>query len=124
MPTEKKVLPKTWEEFCKITNRDPKELPADAISKRSIADFKLSTIILWCNKGILPDYTNYDQTKYEPWWELTKDESKPSGFGLSYGDCDCWGTHTSVGPRFAFLDSDDLRHVTKYFIADYEDLLL
>ncbi|HXR85047.1 MAG TPA: hypothetical protein VN722_12095 [Hanamia sp.] len=124
MPTKKRVLAKTWEEFCKLTKRIPEEFPADAISKRSIADFKLSTMILYYNGGKLPDFTDGQVWKYEPWWRIVKDDKHPSGFGLSYRVYDNWRTFTAVGPRFAFLDSDVLEHMVKYFINDYIDLIL
>jgi hypothetical protein len=123
MPTKKRVLAKTWEEFCKLTDRNPNEFPEDVKGKRGIADFKLSTMILYYN-GKLPDYTDSSQDKYEPWWQIVKDKKRPSGFGLSFNDDAAWLTYTYVGPRFAYFDPEVLRHVTKYFIEEYNDLIL
>lgn len=129
MKAKKRVLPKTWEEYCKLAGSKAIELPdvsllAETIGKRVIADFKLSAVILYCNGGVLADFTNYSQWKYVPWWRVVIDANKPSGFGLSYLGYVRWYTFTYVGPRFAFLDSDHVGHVAKYFIEEYNNLIL
>ncbi len=125
-----KVLPTSWEHFCELTGRDPiASLPNvsqldEKTAGRLIADHKLAAMILFCNGGKLPDYTDSSTWKHEPWWEVVKDKKKPSGRGLSYHGCDYWSTGTCVGPRFAFLEEEDLLHIVKHFLELYEALYL
>lgn len=83
------TLPKTWSEFCKITKRDPKKLPDVSMydkkhQKHAIADFKLTLIIEYCNEGWIPDYTNYNEYKYFPYFEVKADKKHLSGFSVSH----------------------------------------
>ena len=80
-------LPTTWAEFCKLTGRNPKELPDVSVldkreQKRKIADHKLALIIAYCNGDVKPDYTNTNQWKYEPVFKVIADKKNPAGRGL------------------------------------------
>lgn len=121
--------PETWEEFCQQTGRDPLALPdtsmyEDKDKAQAIANFKLNLLLPYCCKE-RPDYTDRSKTKYEIWWEVIKDESRPSGLGLRYDGygCDYWATDTNVGPRFGFANLKDLKHMATHFIELYIDLL-
>lgn len=113
----------TWEAFCEATGRDPKDFGCE-VTPRGISGYKLAAMILHCNGGKLPDYSDSSTWKYEPWWKIVKDKKKPSGLGLSYDDYGHWHTDTSVGPRFAFLETDHLEHMVEHFLEDYENWML
>jgi len=74
------------------------------------------------NRGSVLDAGNTEQYKYFPWHVITKDKSKPSGFGLSYHGYDGWHTHSDVGVRLCFLRSEDAIDAGKKFIEIYENL--
>lgn len=126
--TSKQAFPKTWEEYCKQTGRDPKIIPdvsvyEDRDKKHAIADFKLTLMI----RHINVDEVNYKysgQTKREIWWDVVQDNSRPSGLGLSFYDCAYWHTTTYCGPRFAYLSVEAVEHAVKHWIDLLNDLIL
>jgi len=116
----KQAFPDTWEDFCKQTGRDPNVLPDvsaydDRDKKHVIAAFKLIPMIRHVN-GEEVDHTNSSQDKYEIWWRVVKDKSRPSGLGLSYRFYVFWTTSTICGPRFCFLDYDTMRKAADKWI--------
>jgi hypothetical protein len=83
---------KTFEGACKALGIDAKKLPdvsmlpadhQDAI----IAHYKLVIIAQALNEGWKPDWSDYNQYKYYPWFNVR------SGSGLSYFDFVGWTTH-------------------------------
>ena len=115
----------TWEQFCKASKTNPK-LPdfstfPEEDRAHMAADYQLARIIKFFNEGVIPDYTpGNNQKKYEPYFYVVKDSSKPSGFALSSGGYGLAYDYSFVGLRFAFLDYDSMRHVTLHFISLYE----
>jgi hypothetical protein len=80
---------KTFEGACKALGIDAKKLPdvsmlpadhQDAI----IAHYKLVIIAQALNEGWKPNWSDYNQYKYYPWFDVR------SGSGLSYDDYGCW----------------------------------
>jgi len=128
MAAKKIKFPTKWEEFCKLTKRDPNALPDvsaydDRDKKHALADFKLTHMIRYVNADKV-DHTNSSQVKYEIWWWIVKDDTKPSGLGLSFNFCDYWGTATYCGPRFCFLSTADLKLAVEHWIDLFTDLIL
>jgi len=123
--TKEKVLPlpKSWEEFCEQTGRDPLLLPDTSVYEESnkaqaIANFKLNLLIPYCNKKPIPA----NDTHYEIWWDKVKDTSRPSGVGLRYYVFDHWATTTNGGPRFAYVSPEVGKHMVKYFLELLQDM--
>jgi hypothetical protein len=89
-------LPKTFEGACRVMKLDPaKVLPKVSTvpkkhQKALVATFKLYVIIEAINylrngkKGWAPNFNDYNERKYYPWWDMEKTEDTPSGFRL-YG---------------------------------------
>lgn len=124
----KPTVPETWEEFCEKTGRDPNLLPDvsaydEKDKKHPIAAFKLMHMIRYVN-GEEVDHTNSDQVKYEIWWWIKKDKSRPSGLGLSSADCAHWATVTGCGPRFCFLDYSTMKEAAEKWIDLFCDMIL
>lgn len=61
-------------------------------------------------KKWLPDYTNNQETKYEPWFWIKKSDTHPSGFVFSRTDYDYSGTYAYCGSRFAFHSVNAWQH--------------
>lgn len=126
--TSEQAFPETWVQFCQQTGRDPNLIPDvsaydDRDKKHAIAEFKLTHMIRHVNDDKV-DHTNSDQWKYEIWWEIEKNDSKPSGLGLSYYHYDDWRTNTICGPRLCFLRVEDLKKASTLWLDLFEDLIL
>lgn len=58
-----------------------------------------------------PDYTDRDQPKYSPWWEVDDE----SGFAFSSSGYDGWDAHSDVGSRLCMESPEHVRHSQKHF---------
>lgn len=96
----------------------------ERFQKAQIALFKLHVAAEVVNDGWEPDYTNWDQTKYQPVFEVNATDEKKSGVGLSYCDYDGWLTDSVVGIRLCFEDRDTAIFFGETFKNLYEDLFL
>lgn len=63
------------------------------------------------NEGWIADYTNIDQTKYEPRFYYDS-----SAGGFVYFDYDYWFTGTNVGSRLCFKSKELVEYFGKQFI--------
>lgn len=117
-----KILDVTsWEDICKILDRDPNLLPdtsaydeADKVA--AIAEFKIWMIskASWLSEGKTIDWTDWDQRKYYPWFDL----SPSSGSWFSSSDylyvCDC----SFVGSRRVFPTKEICKHLCENVFID------
>jgi len=91
------------------------------LQKRKASDLtsadKLMIICRVLNGDWLPDWTDYSQYKYYPWF------THKSGFGLSYGDCVYARTDASVGARLCYKTSDLAKYAGTQFADLYNDYL-
>lgn len=125
MPTQIK----TWQEAFKAKGLDPKALPDVSMipkeyQKPVIAQYKLNVVADVLNDGWKPDYTDRNQWKYYPWFEVKADDKSRSGSGLSFYVVDGWSTGTAAGVRLCFKDRKTATYAGKQFIKLYEDLYL
>lgn len=96
----------------------------ERFQKAQIALFKLHVAAEVVNDGWEPDYTNCDQTKYQPIFKVNATDEKNSGVGLSARDCDFWNSLSNVGVRLCFKDRDTAKFFGETFKNLYEDLFL
>ena len=119
---------KTHEDACKALGIEPSVIDVSnkpvKHQKALIAIDKLFTIVEAVNEGWTPDWSNTNETKVELFPDIVEDENKPSGFGLSYDDCDHWGTATGVGSRLCFQSRDKAKYTFETFKELFEDYLL
>ncbi|WP_353166744.1 hypothetical protein [Empedobacter brevis] len=80
----------------------------------------IKLIVSAYNNNVKPDFTNWDQIKYEPWFEYDS-----SSGGFVYGDYVIWRTNTLVGSRLCYLNLDDLKEATanEEFLKIYNQYL-
>lgn len=109
---------KTFEDACKqirITTKlpDVSELMDDDLRKPVIAAYKLMVIYKAINNGWRPDWSNWNQYKYYPWFEVLS-----SGFGFSCSYCVYGRTDSLVGSRLC----TDSREKALYIATQFEDL--
>ena len=114
---------KTFEDACKVLRLNSKKVLPDfsCYPKQDHAAMqahaKLVIIVraanLLTNKGKewKPDWSNYGQWKYYPWFEM----GSSSGVGFSYYDCAFWYTFSFVGSRLCFKSADLAKHAGQLF---------
>ena len=115
---------KTFEDACKKLNLDPTKLPdisgiPEEFAKPLIAAYKLYVIYKAVNNDWIPDWGNWKQYKYYPWFEVSS-----SGFGFSGAAYFCDDTHTAVGSRLCTDSSEKALYIANQFEAEYKDHLL
>lgn len=119
---------KTFEDACKIQGIDPKKvLPnfsnyPEGDREALLAHAKLVIIVRASNKLAndgkewIPDFNNYKERKYEPWFDL--EVSGSSAF--RFGDYGLWASASLVGSRLCFINRDVCKYVANQFIDLYE----
>jgi len=112
---------KTYESACKALKLNPKNLPVvsklpkkhkDAI----IAHYKLVIIVEALNEGWEPNWSNYDEYKYHPWFEYKNSGAVFGGVGSYYYSAD-------VGSRLVFKSRDLAEYAARHFIKLYNTYL-
>lgn len=68
------------------------------------------------NPEFQPDYTNYDQDKFNAVHKM----GSPSGSGFSYCDYDDWGAGSSVGARLSSESRKATQHIAEICHDDYK----
>jgi hypothetical protein len=110
---------KTFEDACKAINVEPTIIPDFSLfpesDRQSMIDHaKLIIIAKAINGDWIPDWKNWAQSKYYPWFKM----GSPSGGGFSchvYAD---WYSSSRVGSRLCF----ETREQAKYVGKQFEDL--
>lgn len=120
---------KSFEDACKKLQLDPKALPdVSMIPKKHreavIASYKLFIIFDAINDVWTPDWSNSDQYKYFPWFEIAADKKRPSGFGFSWTGYDCTNAYANAGSRLCCDSRDKAKYVASTFKTEYADLFL
>jgi hypothetical protein len=112
---------KTFEDACKALKLDPKKALSNIPKipgkhqKGLIAAAKLYIIADALNGGWEPDWSNYNEYKYYPWFNM-----RPSGFGLFRVFCS--HSHSGVGSRLCFKSEEIAEYAAKTFLDLYKIL--
>lgn len=114
---------KYFEQACKelgITNAlpDVSMLP-ERDQKAILAYYKLSVIIQWVNEGWEPNWQDWDERKYYPWFNAF-----PGGLGYSYTYYTDSNTTENLGSRLCFKTRRLAREWGQKLLPLYEDYLL
>lgn len=115
---------KTFEDACKNQNIEPTNLPdvsmiPEEMRKHVIAYYKLLVIYKAINNGWKPDWSDWDQYKYFPWFEVLS-----SGFGFSGSDYAYSYTTADVGSRLCTDTSEKAKYIAQQFESEYKDYFL
>lgn len=124
---------KTFEEACKVLGLDSKKVIPDFTcypeqdQKSMIAHSKLVIIVRAANqlandgKEWIPDFSNWDETKYEIWFDYDKGSS-----GFRCHDYAHWHTssYSGVGSRLCFISREVAKYIGNQFIDLYNEYLL
>jgi hypothetical protein len=114
---------KTFEDACKALKIDPTKVPDFsnaplALQAALIAHYKLVIIAQALNKGWTPDWNNYNEYKYYPWFWMEKTQGNLEGFACSGVGYDC--AYSSVGSRLCFKTREIAEYAGKQFIDLYK----
>jgi len=80
---------------------------------------KIKVVAKAINNCWVPDWSNRDQYKYYPWFEVLS-----SGFGFSDSYYGCTFASTGVGSRLCFESSEKAKYAGTQFIDLYKQFLL
>lgn len=108
---------KTFEDACFELGIYTFEAYADKDSDDEIAYKKLKVITKAINQGWVPDWSNYNQRKWWPWFRLA------SGFGFLFSDYSCACTGTGVGSRLCFESEEKSDYAAMQFSDLYRQLM-
>ncbi|HEX5555318.1 MAG TPA: hypothetical protein VFX43_18915 [Chitinophagaceae bacterium] len=118
MPT-KKI--KSYEAACKALNQDPTlpEFPAlsAAEKKAAIAHYKLVIIAKALNGEWKPDWGDWGQDKYFPWFDFRDGRFVFNSVNYFY-------SYSYLGSRLCFRDRDTAKYAATQFIDLYNDYYL
>lgn len=92
---------KSFEAACKALKLNPKKLPVvSSIPKKYrdaiVAHFKLVIIAEALNEGWKPNWEDYNEYKYYPYFDMQ------SGFGFVVTLCGTWHAYAGGGSRLCF----------------------
>jgi hypothetical protein len=114
---------KSFEDACKKLGIDQGApmtgLILEELKKPIIAAYKLMVIYMAINNGWKPDWSNYNQGKYYPWFEVLS-----SGFGFSGSSFGYILTITCVGSRLCTDTLEKALYIGKQFETEYKDFFL
>ncbi len=114
---------KTFEDACKALNLNPETVLPDfsvfpEIHQTAlIAHAKLIIITQALNENKYPNWSDSDEYKYYPWFDMRKSASG----GFSYDVCVIWGTTSNVGSRLCFKSRELAEYAGTQFKDLYED---
>ena len=90
---------KTLEDACKALNIEFK--PVEGLTKDELAYQKLKIIAKALNEGWEPNWNNWDEWKYYPWFRMGDRDGSP-GVGFSCSGYGYVSGASSVGSRLCF----------------------
>jgi hypothetical protein len=115
---------KTFEDACKKEKLNPEDLPdvskiPEEFRKPVMAGLKLMIVYKAINNGWKPDWGNFNQGKYYPWFKVLS-----SGFGFSAAHYYYGSTGATVGSRLCTDTSEKAIYIGSQFKAEYIDYFL
>ena len=112
---------KTFEDACEalgITTNSHTPIFDEDEAPDEIAYKKLKVIVAAINQGWVPDWTNSNQYKYYPYFNLS------SGSGFSGHDYDDRYSYSHVGSRLCFESREKCLYAAEQFKDIYEDFFI
>lgn len=113
-------LVKSFEDARNMTGRpdvpDFSNLPTD-MRKHFEAQYKMIVIAEALNEEWIPDWDNYDEYKYYPWFEMS-----PSSFAFGVSSCIYAAASAGSGSRLKFRTRELAEYAAKQFIDIWKDI--
>lgn len=119
---------KTYEQACEVLQMDPTRLPVVTglparHQKALTAHFKLIIIVEALNEGWKPNWKDWDETKYYPWFEMDTDSDTSPGSGFSFLGCDNDYSGSVLGSRLCFKTRELAEYAGKQFEELYKEYM-
>lgn len=108
---------KTFPDACKALDINPNAVWNNNDTSDEAAYKKLKVIIQAINQGWIPDWSNTNQKKWFPWFNLS------SGFGFGASSYYYDSSYTAVGSRLCFESEEKASYAGKQFTTIYEEFL-
>jgi hypothetical protein len=119
---------KTFKGACKALGIDAALPDFSAMpekhQKALLAHYQLVIIAESLNDGWEPNWNDWNEYKYYPWFDIKASDKVPSGFGFSDTGYDCADTYASVGSRFCYKSSEIAKYAGKQFKKLYKEYYL
>ncbi|WBS75695.1 hypothetical protein PF438_04205 [Elizabethkingia meningoseptica] len=116
---------KSFEDACQLLGIEPNVPEVSMLpenhQKAIVAHYKLVIIAEAVNEGWKPNWDNWNERKYYPWFDL---EGSSSGAGFSYYVFVSWSSYSFVGSRLCFKTWELAEYIGKTFIDLYKDYFL
>ena len=113
---------KTFEDAMEATGRkdipDFSTFPED-MRKHFEAMFKMVVIVEALNEGWKPDWDNWGERKYYPWFDMS-----PSSFAFHVSFCDHTGAYAGSGSRLKLKSRELAKYVGEQFKDIWKDIQL
>lgn len=104
------------------------ETDVEVVELRKLENANITSHILYRQQAVViakalnevwvPDFSNLDQTKYQPWFDY-----RSSAGGFVYDGNGEWGTYTDVGSRLCFHSSELAKYFGNQFIEIHRKYL-
>ena len=115
---------KSFEDACQLLGIEPNVPEVSMLpenhKKAIVAHYKLVIIAEAVNEGWKPNWDNWDERKYYPWFDL---EGSSSGAGFSYGGYVGWYAYPTVGSRLCFKNRDLAKYAGQQFESIYKEFM-
>lgn len=117
---------KTYEDACKELNRSPLTVEQflflpEADRQAFFSLHCITTAIEALNEGWQPDWNDYDEDKYYPYFDMETYDDQPAGSGFSFDVCVYGRTRSLVGARLVLKSASLARYVGQQFESDYKN---
>ena len=124
---------KSFEEICQEQGLNPADEiafknPGNARQKAVNAAAKLFIIAEYYNQGWKPNWYNWDEYKYYPWFDMSPEkkssnEGAAAGSGFSFRDYAVGASASHVGARLVFKSRKLAEYVGKHYLEIYRDFM-
>ena len=110
---------KTFEDACAKLQLNPETVLPDLIGypaqhqKAMLAHAKLVIIAEALNNGWKPDWNDFNESKYYPWFDMEN--------GFAFAACDYCSHLSLVGSRLCFVSADVATYAGEQFVDLYKD---
>jgi hypothetical protein len=108
---------RSFEDACKALDIDPDSVCSDVDTSDEVAYKQLKKIVQAINQGWTPDWSNTNQRKWYPWFNLS------SGFGFDVSDFDFVYSNAGVGSRLCFESEEKADYAGRQFLEIYRQFM-
>lgn len=120
----------SFKHACKLHGHDPEKVLPDVSKfpakhrKALLATAMMIIIAGAINEGWEPNWNDYNENKYLPWFDMEKSKSNPTGFRFLDSSFSYTGTYSTGGSRLCFKTRELSDYAGKKFVKLYKDMMV